>query len=293
MLTKQLRFTNDVLDILRGIEWSQDGLLGILTCGQLDRTLYLKVNKALVAMGGKWNRKEGGHIFKVDPRPTVAGLLDNGTLAVERDGFFETPPEIVGRMLELVLVRGKVLEPSAGLGAIATRLPVGRDMVWCIEKNPDRSNILREKGYRVECMDFLSMSEEYFDTVVMNPPFEQGQDIDHVRHAYDLLAPGGQLVSVMSEGPFFRQDKKATAFREWLEGVGHQKERLPAGAFKNSGTGVNACLIVVHKGYGQQRLSLPKGDPSCSQPTEPTKRESASGTGGPTSRTATGCPPIW
>jgi hypothetical protein len=59
----------------------------------------------------------------------------------------------------------------------------------------------------------------------MNPPFEKGQDIEHVRHAYDQLKPGGRVVAIMSEGPFFRSDKKATEFRDWLESRRrHQRE---------------------------------------------------------------------
>jgi len=244
MITKQLRFDDDVLDVLRGMEWQQGGLLGILTCGQLERALYVKVNKALEAMGGKWNRKAGGHIFKLDPRPTVEGLLDNGVLTVERDGFFETPSAVVERMLNLIVVQGSVLEPSAGLGAIANRLPY--DQLVCVEKNGERAIALQKKGYRTEHRDFLTMSGQ-FDTIVMNPPFEQSQDIDHVRHAYEVLAPGGWMVSVMSEGPFFRQDSKAQAFRAWLDEVGGYSERLDQGAFKESGTQVSARLVAIHK----------------------------------------------
>jgi len=252
MLTKQLRFDNDVLDVLRDMDWQQGGLLGILTCGQLERTLYVKVNKALEAMGGKWNRKAGGHIFKLDPRPTVEGLLDNGVLTIEKDGFFETPPEVVGRMLDLIVIQGTVLEPSAGLGAIADQLPIDRNRLVCIEKNAQRTDVLREKGYRAHCADFFDVSGQ-FNTIVMNPPFEQGQDINHVRHAYEVLAPEGWMVSVMSEGPFFRQDKKAQAFRAWLDEVGGYSEKLDNGAFKDSGTMVNARLVAIHKAM-QPRL---------------------------------------
>lgn len=246
MLTKKLTFDQDALDILRGIKWNEGGTVGVLTCGQLDHALYVKVNKALEAMGGKWDRRIGGHIFKLDPRPTVEGLLDSGTLTVEKDGFFETPPDVVRRMLQLVPPRGHILEPSAGLGAIADQIPADRAMILCVEKNPARAAALCAKGYVVECMDFLEMLGPTFETIVMNPPFEEGQDIDHVRHAYGLLTPGGWLVSVMSEGPFFRQDEKAQTFRIWLDDIDGYSEKLDAGAFTSSGSGVNARLVVIH-----------------------------------------------
>jgi len=248
MLTKTLNFDTDVLNIIGMMEWQEDGKLGILTCGQLDRQLYLRINKALEALGGKWNRKKGGHLFPVDPRPSLQGLMEDGVLTVERDGFFETPAEIVELMVDLVKPTGKVLEPSAGLGAIADNLPIPKDQIFCIEKNEQRTKILSGKGYSVLCADFLEC-EMYseFDTIIMNPPFEEGQDIDHVRHAYSCLASDGSMVSVMSEGSFFRNDKKAIGFRAWLDKVGGKTCKLPAQSFNGSGTGVQTRLVVIRK----------------------------------------------
>jgi len=248
LLTKTLKFDNDVLFVIRSMDWQNDGCLGILTCGQLDRKLYERVNKALEAMGGKWNRSKGGHVFSLDPRSQVEGLIENGLLVVEKDGFFETPPEVVNRMVELVWPTGKVLEPSAGLGAIASRLPVSKDRIFCIERNEQRAEHLRHKGYTVQCYDFLKYkAPEKFDTIFMNPPFEEGQDIDHVQHAYQCLANGGKLVSIMSEGTFFRGDRKATDFRDWAERVSAYTEQLPPESFKESRTNVSARLIVICK----------------------------------------------
>lgn len=249
---KTLEFGNDVLDIISAMEWRDDGRLGILTCGQLDRQLYIRVNKALEALGGKWNRKRGGHVFPIGPRPQLDDFVRNGMLTIERDGFFETPIEIVERMIELANLVGRILEPSAGLGAIADNLPVPKSQILCIEKNEQRTEVLRDKGYDVLCGDFLEqyMPDE-FDTIIMNPPFEEGQDIDHVRHAYFCLASGGTMVSVMSEGPFFRDDRKAVAFRDWLEGVGGESFKLLPQSFKKSGAGIHARLVSICKVYGK------------------------------------------
>ena len=248
MLTKTLKFDEDVLFILRSIDWQEDGRLGILTCGQLDRKLYVRVNKALKAMGGRWARSKGGHIFLLDPRLQVEGLIENGLLVVEKDGFFETPPEVVNRMIGLVCPTGNILEPSAGLGAIADYLLVPQSQIFCIEKNEQRAEFLRNKGYTVQCLDFLEYeASKKFDTIFMNPPFERGQDIDHVQRAYQCLADGGKLVSVMSEGTFFRSDRKATGFRNWAERVGIYTEQLPLKSFKESGTSVNTRLIVIQR----------------------------------------------
>jgi len=246
MLTKKLKFDNDVLFVIKAMRFENDGLLGIMTNGQLERKLYERTNKALKAMGGKWNRKAGGHVFTFDPRGQVDGLLQNGSLTIERDGFFDTPLNIVRRMIELVPPKGMVLEPSAGLGAIVDHLPIMKDLIICVEKNENRANVLREKGYAVNCCDFLDYTTVFrFGSIFMNPPFEEFQDIDHVRRAHKLLSIDGVLISVMSESPFFRTDQKSVAFRKWLDGHDGYSEELPEGSFKESGTGVRARLVVI------------------------------------------------
>lgn len=257
MLTKNLKFDNDVLDILRSMDWQDGGTLGIITGGQLERKLYERVNKALEAMGGKWNRSKRGHVFQFDPRPSVDGLLENGSLTVERDGFFETPRAVVERMLELVPMSGpftRMLEPSAGMGAILKVLQgqPGFFEVLCdvVEKNTERYKYLWNtyQDSKVYCADFLAFfPDHHYDRIYMNPPFEELQDVDHVQHAYRLLADYGKMVSVMAESAFFRNDKKSMAFRDWLDEVGGYSEPLPDGAFKESGTGVKARLVVIER----------------------------------------------
>jgi hypothetical protein len=254
VLEKKIKFDEDVLSIVKGMEWDNDGKLGKITGGQLDRKLYEKTNKALSAMGGQWNRKAGGHIFAYDPRPQVEGLLDNGVLTIEKDGFFETPLAVCKRMFELIKPcydpgeEITVLEPSAGLGAIANALVaagVSSKDIYCIEKNAQRCEVLQETFGHVVNVDFLIYDGMGFDLIYMNPPFELQQDIDHIKHAYSLLNPAGNLVSVMGEGSFFREDKKAIEFREWLDSVGGYSEKLPEGSFKESGTMVNTRLVII------------------------------------------------
>src|SRR3546814_3629081 len=54
------------------------------------------------------------------------------------------------------------------------------------------------------------------DAVVMNPPFEKGQDVAHVLHAWRSLKTGGTLVAIMGAGVTFRQGKPYAPFRDWL-----------------------------------------------------------------------------
>ena len=267
MLTKTLQFDDDVLQVLNAMTVTNDGgqFRGVLN-GQLDRDLYTRTNKALEALGGKWSRGAKAHLFNSDPREQLAELLESGIMTVERDGFFETPASVIRRMIELIPcsdTTGQILEPSAGSGAIVKVLldrAVWPGRIWCVEKNSDRALKLRDYVGDVFCCDFLTWSSPMeFDRIYMNPPFEEEQDIQHVKHAYSMLRYDGAMVSVMSEHAFFADDNKAFMFRTWLEAVGGYSEQLPQGSFKESGTGVNSRLVVIRKAAYIENHSETKG----------------------------------
>ena len=55
------------------------------------------------------------------------------------------------------------------------------------------------------------------------------------------------VVAVTSASVMFRNDNKTVAFRELVASHGGIIEELPAGSFKESGTLIDTCLIVVNK----------------------------------------------
>lgn len=171
-------------------------------------------------------------------------------------GFFPTPPDVVERMIDAAglqySIGCKVLEPSAGIGSIVDKI-AKRHSVKCIESNYALVEILKAKGHEAYHEDFLKvcLTVEKFDRILMNPPFENGQDIDHIRHAYGMLAEGGRLVAIMSTGPFFRGDSKSRQFRVWLESVKHERQEIPPKSFQTMEafrkTGVNCAMLVIDK----------------------------------------------
>lgn len=166
-----------------------------------------------------------------------------------------------------------VLEPSAGTGSIARRCIrtfkqaceewAGDheryrkeyrfdNQVDVVEIQRDLAEALaRECIYRkVYCMDFLALkpsSTGLYDYVVMNPPFDRERDIDHVMHALDFLKPDGALHAVMSAGTEFRETRKSIAFRSLMDKLNASWCDLPQGAFAESGTYINTCIVRVRK----------------------------------------------
>lgn len=74
----------------------------------------------------------------------------------------------------------------------------------------------------------------------MNPPFQDGVDIEHIRHAVKFLKPGGRLVALCANGP-----RQRAALKTLAEDSGGSWEDLPTGVFKAEGTGVNVALLVI------------------------------------------------
>ncbi|AFJ21498.1 gp43 [Salisaeta icosahedral phage 1] len=181
------------------------------------------------------------------------------------EGFFPTPAGVISDMLaEAEIEPGMdVLEPSAGKGDIADAIRSEHPdaNLTVIEQIHSLAKILEMKGYEnLIWGDFLE-HEETYDRILMNPPFERKQDIDHVQHAYSLLKPGGRVVSVMGEGAFFRSAKKDKRFRSWLAEHG-ESWSLPDGTFEGGdySTSVATRLVVLNK---------PVEEPNANAPDEP------------------------
>lgn len=249
-----MKVDHTVLNVLARSQ--MDGPRLVLT-GQLDRALYTQTNKVLEAAGGKWDRKAKAHVFPVDAADAMEQIIQTGEVTLIRTiqqdfGYFPTPPAVVARLIELAEIKPGidrwVLEPSAGTGAIATELLKFKHNVDCVELLPQNVEVLR-KLLGVNCVqegDFLAIAPDVrYDRVVMNPPFAKQADIRHVLHAVNFLKPGGLLVSVMSAGVTFRDDKLTQSFRDLVRERGGDIEALPDGSFKDSGTGVRTVIVTI------------------------------------------------
>ena len=218
---------------------------------QLERSLYEKVSKVIKASGGKWNRSKATHIFDRDPREILGIAIDTGEIVNQQQLYqeVETPESLADRMVELadILPGDTVLEPSAGPGRIVRAAKAVGAIVTAVEYQEGQ---LTERDVRIVTGDFLDMAVVdlgQFDAVVMNPPFSNYQDSSHIRHAWEFVKPGGNLVAIASSGIKFRSDKRTTGFREWLNTIEATITDLPAGTFCESGTNVNTVMIAATK----------------------------------------------
>lgn len=197
-----------------------------------------------------------------DNRATVDAMrasLREGVKVQAVPQLFPTPRDVAERMIELADIRPgqKVLEPSAGtgmlLGAMGGRMfneprigSVTDGAVLAVEISAPLAERLKSEFplTHVVTGDFLECGSHNlggdFDRIVMNPPFKDGADIKHIRHAMTMLRPGGRLVAICAGGP--RQER---ALRELAEGSGGIWEDLPEDTF--AGTNVRAVLAVFNE----------------------------------------------
>jgi phospholipid N-methyltransferase len=179
----------------------------------------------------------------------MAASLKAGVQVVVAPQLFPTSEDIAAEMVELAEINPghRVLEPSAGTGNIIKAMQETSPglNIWAIETVPRLASALSQKfpDVRVREDDFLSWIDHgLFDRIVMNPPFENGADIKHIRYAASMLAPGGRLVALCANGPRQQIQLKPLA-SEWRD--------LPAGSFKAPGTGVNVAMLVIDRPEAQ------------------------------------------
>ncbi len=224
----------------------------LMLAGQLDRDLYQQTNKVLEAIGGKWNKSAKAHVFDGPVAAVLDPIMETGEYSRTKQDFgqFDTPPAVVARLIELAgggLLGKIVLEPSAGVGNIVLAIERAGGDVTAHEIDMKRYTALKD---RAQCVggihlgDFLlARPNPVYDLVAMNPPFAAQADIVHVLHAAKFLRPGGGLVSVMSAGVLFRDNRRAADFREFVSRGGGAFEKLPPGSFSVSGTDIHTCIV--------------------------------------------------
>jgi len=210
----------------------------------LDRLLTLQAE----------NDAAGVRMLEQAPRfLQLAGRHENGTApkAITAFNLFQTPREIARRMADIVKAHvqpgARILEPSVGLGRLYEPFADMDELRarWVAVENARecvRAVAAALRRVEIHERDFLETRAAdlggKFDAVIMNPPFKQGTDIRHIRHALDMLNTGGTLVSLCYNG---------TRQNEQLKPMADTWEVLPEGSFKAEGTAASVAMLTIRK----------------------------------------------
>jgi predicted RNA methylase len=229
-----------------------EGTAIYINTGSLDRKTYEQVDAIMKKMGGKWDKRQRAHVFPFDPAEKLDLLLMAGVVEIpENYGHFPTPPPFAqGTIIPLANLKPgmQLFEPEAGTGNLADAAAaiVGKQNVVCCELQEKNQQLLRDKGYHVIPGDFLSLPPDpVYPRIIMNPPFAHFQDIAHVTHALKFLQPQGRLVSIMSGGITFREDRRTKEFRELVQALGGDITENPVRTFKESGTDCQTITVTI------------------------------------------------
>lgn len=261
-----MRISEDVMEILSELDFDNEANLVKRITAQLDRAMYVKVNKVLELLGGKWNRKANGHVFPPQSPGTIeeliSGVIMTGEVTDKKRvfDFFETPAEVADLLVERACFDGtamRVLEPSAGHGAIIDAIrrepKAAKCLIQCCEIEESNISMLIRKGHMPIATDFLEWTwptqdkGRLYDRILMNPPFSKYREVHHVMHAYKFLKPGGKLITIMSAGVEFRKEIAYSGMANLIHKTKGEVDRLPEGSFEESGTNVNTVMVTLRK----------------------------------------------
>ena len=200
---------------------------------------------------------------------------------------FSTPPTLA--LVAATALRATsadiVLEPSAGVGGLATFARAAGATVQTNEIDPRRRALLELNGFTPtdlnaeQIANLMAKSGEPRPTaVLMNPPFSatggrlqtnnNEHGYRHVRQALARLRPGGRAVIILGEGSGL--DKPA-ARKFWVDLMREHTVRmavgLPGSEYRKYGTTFGNVLIVLDKsgpqpgeGWDEKTASIIKGE---------------------------------
>jgi len=204
----------------------------------------------------KWNSTLQGFDCKFETPDFFASILETGRAPKPNPyAYHPTPTKLINDSFELADINSdrvsgrRFLDPNGGSGAFldAIRNMGEETTIHTCELDPVNRAILESKSYEIVGNDFLQYkADEPYSVICMNPPFAVKNKtvwVDHVMHAYSMLAPYGDLTAIIPKGQFFSDKKLFTEFREFcFSQPGFKLVEFPAGRFK-SAQGVETIAI--------------------------------------------------
>lgn len=221
----------------------------------LPRDIYGQVSAALKCVGVNWIKSKKVHLGKDDPTEKIADLVQYGAPRFKKPydyGFFATPRDLAVETIKRANLKPgmRVLEPGIGSGGLADVIKELHPDVTIVafEISPERHGAILDRHPGTQLGDFLEVTPTGdFDAVIMNPPFEKGQDVTHINHAMKFLKPGGVMSAIASASVNFNSRALYESFRGDVVACGGEIFEHPEDSFKQSGTLVRTVGIVITK----------------------------------------------
>jgi Uncharacterised methyltransferase family (DUF6094) len=164
-------------------------------------------------------------------------------IAQAKQGFYPSPPEAIAGILKHLRrpivpdPRFKVddiniLDPCSGEGKalvqIAEGLGVSKDHVFAVELNASRAARIAEAYPEMRLLGPCSfeatrITRQSFSMIYLNPPFDDEfggggrEETCFLRHAVDLLVPGGILVMVCPFNQVYGKSQMCELLDTWLD----------------------------------------------------------------------------
>lgn len=144
--------------------------------------------------------------------------------------FYPTPRDVIRKMLDPYSIGrwgylpGAVfLDPSAGKGDILDYLADVKQCkppLYAAEIDMELRFILTGKKYRIIGSDWLEVKPTIDpDFIIQNPPFSEAAH--HVLHSWEVLKPGGHLVSIIPDTLLVADDQYSETVVELITRYGH------------------------------------------------------------------------
>lgn len=168
----------------------------------VDKHVADEAGRVLEAIGGVREKERHYYFWRFDYEPSdvLDEIVCSGRIPDHKSHqFYPTPDVVADAVIEAAEIGAddECLEPSAGTGSLARRMP--KDRTLCVEISALHAKVLEAQGLNTICADFLAYAKtaRKFDRVIMNPPFSQGRWQAHLEAAAGLVADGGRLVAVL------------------------------------------------------------------------------------------------
>lgn len=186
-------------EVCKGVVIPSQGMFKIETRGKSSDML----KSVMYHLDGAF--KDGCYWFDYNPKEVLKFLVNVGKLPDYKSfQYYPTPKDFVhaikSHYLDMLVTPINVLEPSAGTGNLVDWID-DRSIVDCYDVSELQCKVLEAKGYKTHNADFMLIEPiANYDLIVMNPPYNNNQCYEHIKHAEKFLDNDGIIYAVVPSG---------------------------------------------------------------------------------------------